>query len=226
MTNRQLNPLMNRRLPMEVVRELLDAHDMRRLSASAEPGRGALRMLTSLLFDSEPIISWRAVEGLGKVAAITAGQDLELVRRLIRRLLWMMNDESGALCRRAPEAIAEILVNVPELIGEYAHLLPGFLQEEPFETGTRFAMYRLATACPETREIFAPYVGDLLKSLEHDSEIIRGYSLLALTPLGRQVKESGLSIPHVKPATISIYDFDRGVLRQTTIGPADILSHV
>lgn len=210
------------KLQKDELRALLRERDTAGIIGWARSARGPLRSLTSLLFDVEPIIFWRAIEAMGRAAAVVAQYDLERVRLQIRNLLWLMNDESGGLCRRAPEAIAEMLVNVPELIPEYAPLLVGYLWEEPFERGIRFAIYRLATMRPETRMTFASCLGDLIKSLENPSESIRGYSLLALKPLRRQLEESGLALPDVGPETIPVYNFETGELRQITIGITDI----
>ncbi len=210
------------KLNKEALRLLLRERDTAAITDWVRSRRSSLRMLTSLLFDVEPIIFWRAIEAMGWAAAVVAQHDLERVRLQIRNLLWMMNDESGGLCRRAPEAIAEMLINVPELIPEYVTLLPGYLWEEPFERGIRFAIYRVATECPETQPALTSCLGDLIKSLEHPSESIRGYSLLALKPLHRQLNESGWKLPDVLPATIPVYNFDTGELRQITIGVTDI----
>jgi len=205
------------------VRELLRGRDFHGITGWAENGQGALRTLRMILYDMEPIVFWRAIEVIGKVARIIAATDTERVRKHIRGLLWLMNDESGGLCRRAPEAITEILVHVPDLIPEYAHLLTSYLWEEPFERGIRFGVYRLATMRPETRQLFEACIGDLVKSLEHDSESIRGYSLLALKPLRQELGQSGMALPDIMPATIPVYNFETGELRQITIGVSDIL---
>jgi hypothetical protein len=210
------------RLKKDEIRTFLRERDNAGIIAWAGTSRGPLRTLTSLLFDVEPIIFWRAIEAMGRTAAVMARYDLERVRLQIRNLLWLMNDESGGLCRRAPEAIAEMLINVPELIPEYVHLLARYLWEEPFERGIRFAIYRLATMRPETRPVFSSCLGDLIKSLENPSETIRGYSLLALKPLGKELHDSGLALPDVMPATIPVYNFETGELRQITIGISDI----
>jgi len=210
------------RLKKNEIRELLRGRDIDAIMSWAGSVRGPLRTLTSLLFEVEPIIFWRAIEAMGRVAAVVARNDIERVRLQIRNLLWLMNDESGGLCRRAPEAIAEMLVNVPDLILEYAQILSGYLWEEPFERGIRFAIYRLATTRPETQPVFANCLGDLIKSLESPSESIRGYSLLALKSLRHQLGESGFGLPEVAPATIPVYNFDTGELRQITIGVSDI----
>jgi hypothetical protein len=57
-----------------------------------------------------------------------------------------MNDESGNLCRMAPEALGEILRVRPELRAQFAPLLAQYLVEEPFETGALWALCRLAGA--------------------------------------------------------------------------------
>ncbi len=211
------------RLRKREVRELLRERDLRAIAARAENARGILRTLRMILYDMEPIIFWRAIEAMGRVAAIIAACDIERVRKHIRGLLWLMNDESGGLCRRAPEAVSEILVHVPALIPDYGHMIPAYLWEEPFERGIRFGIYRLASMRPETRETFSSCIGDLVKSLEHDSDSIRGYSLLALKPLRHELDQSGMSLPDVAPATIPVYNFETGELRQITIGVSDII---
>jgi hypothetical protein len=210
------------RLKKSDIRPLLLDRDLERVARLAE-GRGVLRALISLLYDMEPLVFWRAIEAIGVAAGVVAKYDHERVRKHIRNLLWMMNDESGALCRRAPEAIGEILINVPDLIDEFAHILPSFLWEEPFERGIRCAIYRVGGMRPETRVIYAGCIGDLIKSLGHDSESIRGYSLFALKPLREQIEASGFALPEVEAATVPMYNFDTGQLRQETIGVSDIL---
>ena len=96
-------------------RELLAARDFESLIQWAEAVASPLRHLFSLTFDASEVIQWRAVEAIGRVAGVQAETDLEPVRDFVRRLLWLMNDESGGLGWHAPEAIGEILVNVPDL---------------------------------------------------------------------------------------------------------------
>ena len=74
-----------------------------------------------------------------------------------------MNDESGGLGWHAPELIGEILVNVPDLIPEYANVLMSFLHEEPFERGTHCAVYRAASVEPKP---FTERASELLDSLK------------------------------------------------------------
>lgn len=200
----------------ELVRQILINRDFGELEKWARADKNPLRTMTSLLFEEDLTIIWRVIEAMGKVARIVADRDLEKVRKLIRRLFWLMNDESGGLCRRGPEAIGEILVNVPELIPEYILLLPMYLWEEPFEKGTRFAIYRLITQKRFTSETFRGCVGDLLKSLEHDDEVIRGFSYLIL----QEINKSGslkIDIQKIKKSNIPLYEFKTGELGVVTV---------
>ncbi len=200
----------------EQVRQILLERNFDKLDKWATADRNPLRTLTSLLFETDFLVVWRAIEAIGKVARIVADRDLEKVRKLIRRLFWLMNEESGGLCRRGPEAISEILVNVPKLIGEFGGMLPSFLWEEPFESGTRFALYRLLNQKQNTLEIFKVCVGDLLKSLEHEDDIIRGYSYLALNEFNK-TNSLTIEIPEFKKAIVPFYDFSTGELLRVTL---------
>ena len=131
-----------------VARELLESRDLAGISEWAASQRGVLRVLFSFTYDSSDLIRWRAIEAIGKVAAVVFKSYPEKIKDFIRRLLWLMNDESGGLGWYAPEVFGEILVNIPELVDEYGSLIPPYLHEEPFEAGSRFAIYRIALSPP------------------------------------------------------------------------------
>ena len=120
----------------KVIRKVLSNRDFKEIREWTVSERNPLRTLLSFTYDSDELMRRRAVEAIGLVADHRARKNLEKVRDFIRRLLWLMNDESGGLARLAPEMIGEILVNVPSLIDEYGPLLFSFLQEEPFERGS------------------------------------------------------------------------------------------
>ena len=126
------------------IRELLERRDTERLLDWAGSMRNPRRTLLSLTYDASELIRWRAIEAIGKVCAQDAASNPDKVRDFVRRLLWLMNDESGGLGWRSPEIIGEILVNVPDFIKEFGALLPAYLVEEPFEAGAHLALYRVA----------------------------------------------------------------------------------
>jgi hypothetical protein len=161
---------LDRRERIGLLRDLLLARDWDGVNAFPAPPGWLLRRLLSALQDPSPCLRWRAVAALGHVAGSLPSGDPALTE-FVRSLFWSMNDESGNLCRMAPEALGEILRARPELRAPFAHLLPQYLVEEPFETGALWALCRLADAgwCP------GPLPSDLLSpSLDHPDPRRRG----------------------------------------------------
>lgn len=135
---------MTRQALKEQLLAILERGDLREV-AGMVPSRGLLRKLAALLNHPSARVRWRAVLALGLAARAFERSD-EAPREILRSLFWSMNDESGNLCRMAPEAAGEILSARPDLAREYGYLLPQYLVEEPFETGTLWALCRMARA--------------------------------------------------------------------------------
>lgn len=199
----------------EHLRGLLAARDLDNLQDWIAAERNPMRPLSSLLFDQDPLVRWRAIEVLGLAAAFEWSRDGERVRRQIRRLFWLMNDESGGICWNAPEAIAEILYNVPALIEEYGLQLPSFFVEEPFERGSRWAVARLSAKEPSAFVFASPA---LVASLNDADAVVRGMSLLALQGLRAQTGLHGAESLTGDSHDVTIYDFETGELITTSVG--------
>jgi hypothetical protein len=85
----------------------------------------------------------------------------------------------------APEAVGEILSARPDLAREFGPLLPQYLVEKPFETGTLWALCRMARAG------FSPGPMDpslLEPSLTHPHARRRGLA-------HRLLKAAGITLP-------------------------------
>ncbi len=195
--------------------KILKNSDWEKLRAWGKTDPSPFRMLLPLLHNPEAIIRWRAVQAVGKAAAYKAENDIEGVRELIRRLLWSMNDESGNLIRKAPETIAEILVNIPRLADEYAGVLASFLREEPFQRGTHWALARLARYRPEVVRVQAQ---KLRESLNDPNPHIRAYAAAALRRSGKGEWDDLLQDLTNDSADIQYYDPDEEELIDTSVG--------
>ncbi len=196
--------------------DILAKRDFDQLKLWAKQTRNPLRIMNSLLFESDPLICYRALEGLGIIAALKAEGNLENLRKLIRRFFWMMNDESGNIGWYAAEAIGEILRNVPELIAEYGHMLPQFLVEEPFEKGARIAIARVAEIDKSCFDI--PVIKKLIQTLDDPDPYIRGTSIIALKALGADEARKHVKNLESDDTRIDLYDFKTGEIKQITIG--------
>ncbi len=119
------------------IKALLDAEDypgLLRLSRGA-PAR-ALRYLRGRLCSAEGDVDWRAVRALGELAADPALLTEDHLAEQIRRYLWSLNDESGAVPFGVPEAIGEILARRPSLQDAFLPLLCSMAhEEEVIQTG-------------------------------------------------------------------------------------------
>jgi methylated-DNA-[protein]-cysteine S-methyltransferase len=100
------------------LRDLLEHRDFNGLADVAGRKRRILGSLISHMFDPDPLIGWRAVEATGVAARRIVEDDPDYVREHLRRLYWLLSDESGGVCWRAPEAMAEIVRHGPELFAD------------------------------------------------------------------------------------------------------------
>lgn len=124
------------------------------------PPRKVLGPLFSLLLAPWPLLKWRAVSAFGLTVARLAELDLESARVVMRRLMWNLNEESGAIGWGAPEAMGESLAQCPRLAMEFNRILVSYAQEpasgdgnyldhEPLRRGAYWGMARLAERQPD-----------------------------------------------------------------------------
>jgi hypothetical protein len=170
------------------LRQLLEQRNTNEISTLAARRRRVLSVLTSLTYDAEPQIVWRAIEAMGLAAGRIAQDDPEFVRDHLRRLLWLISEESGGQCWRAPEAMAEIVFRSPDLFTEYAPIVVFLIREmaeedlESFRPGILWAIGRLGDLASD----HVPEVLDAIKSALDDSDPqARGMAVWCLGQLGR-----------------------------------------
>ncbi len=118
--------------PWKVVMEaLLEAEDHPRLIRFSQgaPSR-TLRYLSGRLYSEDAGIKWRAVRALGALAADPILLTEEKLVEQLRRYLWSLNDESGAVPFGVPEAIGEILARRPSLQEAFLPLICAMAHED------------------------------------------------------------------------------------------------
>ena len=147
---------------------MLVAEDFSSIIEISRHNRRTLSYLTALTYDSDPLVGWRAVEAMGLVAGLVAEDDPEFVRIHLRRLQWLLNDESGGIGWRAPEAMGEIIRSQPNLLAEFIPIIISLLDMEEedvirFRPGILWAIGRLAQIMPDAMEPALPWVYPCLR---------------------------------------------------------------
>jgi len=154
----------------------------------AETRKSILSQLTTLTYDEDPMISDRAIEATGLAAKIIAERDPEYVRNYILRLFWLVNDESGGICWRAPELIGEILHHCPQFSQFFPMLISLLeLEEEDaprFRVGTLWAIGRVAQVKRDAMLPALPPIQTFTSNNEPDTEEMAIWCLKQLTSSG------------------------------------------
>lgn len=180
-----------------------------------ENQRRPISLVSSLLFTTDQTLRWRAIELLGRIAGVISKRDKDSIRKLLTHNFWMMNDESGNVGWYAPETIGEILNNVPGFIDEFGIMLPTYINEEPFEKGTHWAIARLSESRPE---IFIKDFTKILRSLDNSDPYIRVYTAKAVMFIDSINAKTKVEKLTVDQGEVELYDFTTGNLFQTSVG--------
>ena len=177
-----------------------------------------LSQLTALTYHPEALLAWRAVHAIGLSAGRISEFDPEYVRNHLRRLFWLLSDESGGIGWRAPEAIGEILACCPgkfdEFISPLFHLLDMEAEAPPrFRAGVLWAIGRVSPAKPEAVQ---PVQHLIIDCLGDANSQIRGLALWCLSQI--KVPVSALEIARLKSDRSQISLFLDGQLVDLTVG--------
>jgi HEAT repeat protein len=158
-------------------------HDALAVAAGAN-ARRVLRYLAGRLCSADEPEKWRAVRALGHLSRDRAVLSASRVEELLRRFLWALNDESGAVPYGVPEAMAEVLANRPEFLSQYLPILGSCLDSEDMgqtgliERGVIWGLGRLGPAVAE----HAPHAVEALGRIaaNHPDEETRRVAVQAL----------------------------------------------
>jgi len=155
------------------------------------PGQKVGPLFSFLLYPGE--IRWRAIAALGRVVARWAAGDMNDGRKIIRRIMWNLNEESASVAWGQPEAMGEILASEPTLAREFYRILvsyawntgksDNYLDHDLLRRGAYWGIGRLCEARPD---LMAEAAGKaLVQGLADPDAHCRGLSALALCLLGR-----------------------------------------
>jgi hypothetical protein len=189
------------------------------VAETAARSRRTLGKLVALTYDADPHMAWGAVHAMGVAAARVADDDPDFVRHHLRRLHWLLQEESGGICWRAPEAMAEIVARRPDLFEDYVpivvHLMLETAEEdlEHFRVGMIWAVGRLGALATPTAEKALPGIE---AALDHPDPQVRGTAAWCLGRLNRTAALAARPGLLADDAPCMLYE--DGALRTVTVG--------
>jgi methylated-DNA-[protein]-cysteine S-methyltransferase len=214
---KERRPLTGRALRRRL-RELLIADDQDAVAALADDDHRVLGALITLTYDADPDLAWRALHGLGRAAEQIADREPDAVRNYLRRLFWLITEESGGICWFAPQGLAEIAGRRPDRFGDFIPVTINLLNEmaeedlEHFRPGTLWAIGRLG---PLAAEHLADVEEQLVAALDHDDPRVRGLAVWAMGETGWTAPVEARPRLLEDHATLRL--FDDGTLGTTSV---------
>jgi HEAT repeat protein len=178
------------------------------LVALADRENRVADLLLQFLYDPHDPLQWRALEGLGHVAHGHPRQ----VQKVIGRLLWLLNEDSGSFGWGAAAALGEIGRHELSVVADIIPMFCGFL-EEPFSRASMlWGIGRLAEVHPEKLDEVRPFILPLLR--DNDPQV-RGLSAWALGKLKDQEARGQLETLLDDEGPVELYE--HGDLRRTSV---------
>jgi len=109
--------------------EILEKEDINSVLSSLYqlPHTKIVSHLIAAFLHPKEEIRWKAIIGFGYIVSQIAKKDMEKARIIIRRLIWMLNEESGGMAWGVPEGFAEALYNHTGLKNEYLSIFVSYI---------------------------------------------------------------------------------------------------
>ncbi len=204
-----MSTLNRRRALRERIVALLQAGDFPGLTDLASRENGVADQLLNYLFDPEDLLHWRAVEGLGWVA----GAQPEQVRKLISRLLYQLNEDSGSFGWMAAAALGEIGRHQLPVVAEIVPMFYGFLEQEFPRVSMLWGLGRFWEVHPRALPEAVPLLLDLLQDPDPR---VRGLSAWCLGRAGAREAQEALKGLLEDGSEVELYDQEQ--LHRTSVG--------
>ncbi len=193
-----------------------------RLEDAAELATERKRVLGSLLaltFDGDLEVVWRSIETMGMAVEQVAATHKAYAKEHMRRLYWLITEESGGVFWRAPECMAECCARLPIFFKAHIpiafHLLETLEEEdlEHFRPGALWAIGRLIGVARDDLPTVLPLV---IEALDRPDSQARGMSVWCLGEVGESklVEER----PELLEDQGSVHVYRDRILEETTVG--------
>jgi len=126
------------------IQKAVDSRDFDALEAIVKKEKRAVRFLLGLSYQSDPEVRRNASRGI----ALAGRYHKKLVRDVVRRLVWAMNDESGTNALTAPEVLNAIAEEKPDLLLPVVPDLIRLAGDEGLHDGLSETLHKVSQAYP------------------------------------------------------------------------------
>lgn len=185
------------------------------------PNQALVHSIMTCLCSSDPKIRWHAISAFGIVIQRLANEDMEKARIVMRRCMWMLNDESGGIGWGIPEAFAEAIYQHSGLAEEYTHILVSFMREDGFylelELLQRGLIWGIGRVAEKRSELLLKKNGHtyLIPYLNSKDLTVRGLAARAAGLLA--INEVKNKLQSMKDDTSNVELYDHGILANIQI---------
>jgi hypothetical protein len=201
--------LKNRRALRGRITALLQKSDFPALVELAGREAGVAWQLLQFLYAPGDLLHWRAVEGLGYLAGAHPGQ----AQRVIGRLLYLLNEDSGSFGWGAAAALGEIGRHQLPLVADIIPMFCSFLGESFSRASMLWGLGRLGERYPERLGEVLPLVVSCLEKADPE---VRALAAWCLGKVRYQTAREALKALTEDNRPVQLYE--EGELRCTTVG--------
>jgi hypothetical protein len=128
----------------ERLRETINSGDAQALDALVAGSPATVRYLLGMTYQSDDALAAGACRGLAQAAR----HHPALVERVVRRLVWAMNDESGTNALSAPRVLLAVAQERPELLLPLVPDLVRLSADDGLRDGLSATLRTIAERCP------------------------------------------------------------------------------
>jgi len=201
--------LQNRHALREHLVRLLREGNFSGLVELAGRESGVAGQLMKFLYDPTDLLLWRAMEGLGHVGAAYPAQ----VQKLISRLLYLLNEDSGSCGWGAAAALGEIGRHRLSLVAEIVPMFYGFLEASYSRALMLWGVGRLGEVHPEVLEEIVPLIPTFLGDPDPQ---VRALSAWCLGKVRH--REAARALAELRGDDNMVQIYEQGELRRVTVG--------
>ena len=153
-------------IPKKRVSSLLMERKFDRLVELYEQDRRVRKALRLRLYDADEAVRLAAIETMGMVMGrLWRKGEHEKVIEYVRSQIWTITEESGGIGWSAPQTIAQIIVNIPELMDPHGKvMISRALEEAPLVPNGLRAIGRLGGLAAPTLDLFRQEIARIFES--------------------------------------------------------------